>query len=396
MHTDYEVIVIGGGMSGLTAAITLADRGKQVALLSKGDPVCCLSTGCIDVLSAEKKPLQAIAGLPYRHPYHLVTRETILAALQQFKQNVNQSGLPYSGDPERNRTILTAIGTDRTTCLVPETMEQAACDTENTIHVVSFKRLLDFYPSYISAGRPGTAVSTYEDGATSTLGLATQFNSRNFREKFLAWLQGRPITQDKVAFPAVLGSISPGKVAAEIEALVKRPVFEIPTLPPSIPGQRLFRALKQSARRKGVHLYWGATVAEIKQGATRVEALALSNGARKTWLQVEAVILATGSFVSGGLSLSRTSVEEDVFHLPTYLPGKRDNWFNEDFFERGHPLEKAGIEVDSSFRPLGSSLENIFVCGSILAYSETNKYQCGHGLAIITGFAAAASCAGTL
>ncbi len=55
-------------------------------------------------------------------------------------------------------------------------------------------------------------------------------------------------------------------------------------------------------------------------------------------------------------------------------------------------LEKAGIEVDGSFRPQHSRLENLFVCGSVLAHTEIMKNHCGHGLAIATGLKAAKMC----
>jgi anaerobic glycerol-3-phosphate dehydrogenase len=38
-------------------------------------------------------------------------------------------------------------------------------------------------------------------------------------------------------------------------------------------------------------------------------------------------------------------------------------------------------------------VKNLYVCGSILAMSEVMKNQCGHGLAIATGVAAARHCA---
>jgi len=39
--------------------------------------------------------------------------------------------------------------------------------------------------------------------------------------------------------------------------------------------------------------------------------------------------------------------------------------------------------------PEDSEYENLFAAGSVLAYSETMKYGCGHGMAISTGVAAA-------
>lgn len=64
----HDVVVIGGGMSGLTAAIHLAGKGLRTALVSRGDPVCSLSTGCIDVLDIGKRPLEAMGELPEGHP----------------------------------------------------------------------------------------------------------------------------------------------------------------------------------------------------------------------------------------------------------------------------------------------------------------------------------------
>ena len=89
------------------------------------------------------------------------------------------------------------------------------------------------------------------------------------------------------------------------------------------------------------------------------------------------------------------SVQETVFGLPVYYPENRSGWFKDTFFSRGHQIEKAGVEVDSSFRPLAEApFKNLFICGSIMARSEVMKYGCGNGLAIATGYAAARSCEG--
>jgi len=42
---DYDAVVIGGGMSGLMAGIQLLEQGHTVAVVSRGDPAVCLSTG---------------------------------------------------------------------------------------------------------------------------------------------------------------------------------------------------------------------------------------------------------------------------------------------------------------------------------------------------------------
>jgi len=39
-------------------------------------------------------------------------------------------GIPYAGAPEKNRLVLSALGTFKTSCLVPSTMEAAPRTTE--------------------------------------------------------------------------------------------------------------------------------------------------------------------------------------------------------------------------------------------------------------------------
>ncbi|MDF2569534.1 MAG: glycerol-3-phosphate dehydrogenase, anaerobic, subunit, partial [Sporomusa sp.] len=45
-----DVIVIGGGLAGLTAAIVAAGRGKDVTLMTSGAGTLAIGGGTIDVL----------------------------------------------------------------------------------------------------------------------------------------------------------------------------------------------------------------------------------------------------------------------------------------------------------------------------------------------------------
>ena len=56
---------------------------------------------------------------------------------------------------------------------------------------------------------------------------------------------------ERVAFPAVLGIADPHAVWTELEQRLGRPVFEVPTLPPSVPGMRVFAILREALRRAG-------------------------------------------------------------------------------------------------------------------------------------------------
>jgi glycerol-3-phosphate dehydrogenase subunit B len=388
----HDVVIIGGGMSGLMASLYLAGKGFKIALISRGDPVCSLSTGCVDVLSTGTHPLEWIDKLPVSHPYRLVGKKGIEEALKSFKNIMASTNIPYVGSVRNNREILTPIGTFKTTCLVPVTMAGAEGCRDGYTHVISFKGIKDFYPSYITSRLKNTGFSLYDAGVSSTLGIATRFEEKGFLEEFISWLEGLQIPPGKIALPAVLGLNNPCRIMEEIAKRTGSDVFEIPTLPPSIPGLRLFRSLKGALQDMGGYLYWGKEIGSVECNRSQVEAVTLSTSGRSSRVQGRAFILATGSFVSGGLFAGMDTLNEPVFDIPVFTPGGRKDWFWNDFFTSGHPIEAAGIEVDTSLRPKDSDLGNLFVCGSILAHGEIMKLHCGHGLAISTGLKAAKMC----
>jgi glycerol-3-phosphate dehydrogenase subunit B len=391
-EAEYDVVVIGGGISGLTAAVDLAESGRRVAVVSRGDPIACLSTGCIDLLDGTANPLAALASLPDRHPYRLLGEEGVEQALEKFRERMAAAGLVYMGSPRVNRAILTPLGTFKTTCLVPETMNASPGRYDEAVHIVSFAGLKDFYPSYIQARFRRSTVSVFEAGPVTPLSLAQSFETPPFRGRFLDWLGGLDRTEEKIGLPAVLGLNGFRAIQEAVEEKAGLPVFEIPTLPPSVAGMRLFRALKGCLKKAGGQLYWGRPVASVERYGRVVEAVTIAARGRRIRVNGKAFVLATGSFVSGGLYARIDGIQETVLGLPVQAPSFRGDWFSPDFFPPCHPIEEAGVEVDESWRPAGTSLENVFVCGSLLAHGAVLKNGCGHGMAIATGNAAARSC----
>ncbi len=79
--------------------------------------------------------------------------------------------------------------------------------------------------------------------------------------------------------------------------------------------------------------------------------------------------------------------------LPVYQPEERKAWHRDDFLDpRGHPINRAGLEIDDDFHPLDSSgrpaFQTLFAAGSILAHQDWMRMKCGSGLAIGTAFGA--------
>src|SRR5208337_3881917 len=166
----------------------------------------CLSTGCIDVLSSTRSnPLDGFGGLPEGHPYHLVGKKGVEEAYKLFKEVMAEGSIPYVGTIRKNREILTPIGTFKTTCLVPHTMAASLGCRDEYVHVISFKGIKDFYPSYITSKLKNTGFSLYDAGVSSTLAIAARFEEKGFAEDFAVWLEGLELPPGKVALPAVLG-----------------------------------------------------------------------------------------------------------------------------------------------------------------------------------------------
>ncbi|MCK4516831.1 MAG: FAD-binding protein, partial [Spirochaetaceae bacterium] len=73
----FDVAVIGSGMSGLMASIYLAERGFSTVVVSRGNPICSISSGCIDIAGTGQDTRKAIDSFPSEHPYHKVGKQAL-------------------------------------------------------------------------------------------------------------------------------------------------------------------------------------------------------------------------------------------------------------------------------------------------------------------------------
>ena len=92
-----DVIIIGGGLSGLMAAAVAANRRQKVTVLTYGSGSLPLMSGAIDVLGKTETPDVAIKNLPTHHPYKKIGLKNIDAAAKFFCEVAAKDNLIYNG-----------------------------------------------------------------------------------------------------------------------------------------------------------------------------------------------------------------------------------------------------------------------------------------------------------
>ena len=413
---NYDTVVIGAGLAGLTAALRLAQAGERVLVIAKGVGATHLAPATIDVLGYADGPVESPArALPEfaaanpEHPYRRLSVEQIAASVEWLKTSLGDQG--YRGRLEESFLLPTAVGVAKPSTLVPELMAAGDLRPGGSFVFVGFRGLKDFYPAYLADNLPrcplptGTTLSARavelalplgHEADVSSLGFARRLEQRRFRDSLLRELEGRLEAGEIVAFPAVLGLSRAREVWQELEARLERPVFEVPTLPPSVPGIRLYEAMTSALRGAGGRLLLGDAVVGVEQGNGRVEGVAAQTAARPVTHRARSFVLASGGFASGGLHLdSFGKLRETVFDLPLAgVPGPGQPRFSPDYFDR-HPIARAGVAVDEKLRPLDGAgepvYENVHVAGATLAGAVPWREGSGTGLSLATGYAAASA-----
>jgi glycerol-3-phosphate dehydrogenase subunit B len=197
-----------------------------------------------------------------------------------------------------------------------------------------------------------------------------------------------------VALPAVVGLARHAEAWAELRERLPLEPFEVPLVPPSVPGMRLWRVLREFIRAHGGRVQVGENVARIHVSGGRVEAVELEAATRGHLIRCEAVILATGGIAGGGLIANGDgTVVEPLLGLRVIAPDQ-DAWLDREALDpSGHPIESAGVAVDDALRPLGAdgrpSHANVRVAGALLAGQRALRERCGDGVAVASGWRAA-------
>jgi glycerol-3-phosphate dehydrogenase subunit B len=401
MH--YDLIIIGMGLSGLMAAKTAAEGKKRALILGKGIGTLSLFSNTIDVLGQLPATMSMGEGLSRwvedhpEHPYAKLGPDRIQEALSSF---LSLFPSPYSFHPvgDGNCLIPTGAGTFRSTRYIPCTMEAGITLRKGDALIIGFRGFKDFYAGMMAdrfeCRRRILSLPEFSNREISATALARRMERESFRNWIAHEIKKDLQGETRVGFPAVLGVTHPFQVKKGLEQIIGVEVFEIPILPPSIPGMRIFYRFKEWLIENGVTVLLGYAVSEAGIRGKRCAEVRVHHPPVITSYSADRYLLATGRFVGGGLTASQENISEPLFHLPVEQPGSRRDWFGSSFFApSSHAFHSSGIRVDSTFRPLdayGNPLfENVWVAGSILSGHHSIEEGSREGISIATGYAAA-------
>ena len=407
MH--YDLIVIGMGLSGLMAAKTAVAAGQKVLIVGKGMGSLCLFSNSIDVLGrlpTATKMADALSQWIEDHPLHPYSKAGLKNIEEALSSFLSLFPPPYSFQTIDNRNCLlpTGAGTLRPTYLIPTTMVGGISTDGGRTLIVGFKGFKDFYARYVAdqlrcRGIDLQLPDPFYQEPTATA-LARLMEKESFRENVGREIKKQLRDETRVGLPALLGTHDPAQVKNDLEAITGATVFEIPILPPSIPGMRIFNCFKEWLIRKGVSFLLGYSVSKTVVRGKRCEGIEVSHPPVVTCYSADRYILATGRFIEGGLKADAEKVFEPIFNLPLSKPVSRENWFRSSFFDNlPHPIHEAGILTDGCFQPVDGSgdtiSENVWAAGSILAHHYSIDEKSREGIEIATGYAAAKNALGS-
>src|SRR5271166_1220255 len=360
---ELDILVIGEGLSGLTAAATACEHASRLMLASKGPGTFALGTACVDV-----DGLDACApGLGANE---------VGKAIGFFVERTAAAGCAYEGGVRERRLVPTIMGTFAEVSLAPRPLWNGDPRGINKAVVVGIENVLAFDANFVaerlSVHSKDIGISTtYRSVAIklpqsqnqhwlTPLEIAGEIDRNPFyRKALIAALQ--PLVQDAdlLIIPGVLGLDSGDENIRRFEDDIGCVICELPTLPPSVPGLRLLRRLESHLATMGAEICSGFSVEKLCMDGDRCTGAVLDTPGKPRTVHADAVILASGKFS----------------HLLEDREAKE--------------LAPLTMRVNEELQPINSKgvvlAKNIFECGSVLGKFESRH---GNAIAIVSGYQA--------
>ena len=406
-----DLLVIGAGLAGLAAALRAAEAGLRVKVIAKGMGSLYWASGAIDLLGyvgvadrAVDNPWERMAELDAGHPFRRLGEARTRQALTWFQQSAAAQALGYTGAGDENVLTPSPAGAWRPTYLTPASQRAGAASDDRPMVIVGFQGMRDFFPHLIArnlsaqgqtvraALLPWSVLSEQRDRNNAQ--LAELLDDARTQQRLIDALKPVVKPGERVGLPAILGRHAHPQALAALQAGLNTDVFEIPTLPPNVPGIRLATALRHALEARGVRVEIGMEAVGFHAEAGVIESVESATSARPLKHRANAFLLATGGVLGGGFNSDHTGrFWETVFDLPLTVPQDRRAWFRPDFLDaQGQPAFRGGVAVNDAWQPVDAAgrviFANLWAAGGLLAHMDPILERSLEGVAIASAVAA--------
>jgi glycerol-3-phosphate dehydrogenase subunit B len=416
MPISSDVVVVGGGLAGKTAALSAAKTGASVHLVTHKKSTLRNASGLVDVLGYVPDgegplpdPYAAMDELPEEHPYRIVGEDAVREGLELFDEAVGDSYL--GGHTDTNALVPTHGGTVKPTARYPASSAAGLASDDRDMLLVGFEMLTDFDAGVAADHLEAAGVPFEVRGVTvpfpkrfRTDSQVTRFaqaldenedaNGRGTRSALAATVAAELEDEERVGFPALLGEDHPDEIRADLEAELGVDVFEVPMGPPSLPGKRLEYTLNDALDEAGVNISYGNPVVDYEADGDRIESVVVDRKGAKVPYAADQYVLATGGTISKGIWSDREGVRERVFGCHVPHPDDRYDWFVDGVFD-DQPFSRFGVVPGDDLQPLDADgapeFENLRAAGSVLGGANIAREKSGSGVSLATGLAAGRS-----
>jgi glycerol-3-phosphate dehydrogenase subunit B len=278
--------------------------------------------------------------------------------------------------------------------------------------IVGIQGMRDFYPHLIArnlsaqgqmaraAMLPWSVLSEQRDRNNPQ--LAEAVDHPHTQQRLINALKLIARTGERIGLPAILGRAAHSQVIAALQQELNTEIFEIPTLPPSVPGIRLATALRQALAQRGVRVEIGMEAIGFHAEGGAIQYVETATSARPLKHRANSFLLATGGVLGGGFDSNPAGrFWETLFNLPLTVPQDRRQWFRPRFLdERGQPAFRGGVAVNDAFQPVNATGDvvyaNLWAAGGLLAHMDPILERSLEGVAIASGVASAERIASAL
>ncbi|MFC6786101.1 glycerol-3-phosphate dehydrogenase subunit GlpB [Halobaculum halobium] len=432
MAIEADVVVVGGGLAGATAALSAARDGAHVHLISANESTLRQASGLIDALGYPNPdgddaddagtdaapgpladPFAGIDDLPADHPYRIVGADALRAGLALFDDAVGD--LYRGGHTDRNALVATTSGRAKPTARYPRSMAPGLVSDDRATLLVGFEAATDF-DAPLAADRLAAVGVPFDvdgvtvefpgeyraDAAVTRLAHALERDEdagegRTSRQRLADRVRPHLGDAERVGFPAMLGDSQVEAVRADLSERLGAEVFEIPTGPPSLPGIRLADRLFDALDEAGVSMTTGTPVVDHEtDGDGDIVRVYIDRNGAEIPYRADAYVLATGGLVGKGVDSDRDGPVEAVFGCHVPAPDDRMAWSEEGAFA-DHAFARFGVEPDDRLRPVGSDgspeFGNLFAAGGVVGGADVAREKSASGVSLATGLVAGRSAA---